>query len=54
MMSILFGIAAIIGSLGWLVLAICLGLTLITWARRCHPMNPSFRPPQLPGVRQKD
>ncbi|HEX8572988.1 MAG TPA: hypothetical protein VF759_09565 [Allosphingosinicella sp.] len=53
-MSTLFGIAAVITALAALVLALLVGLACLTWARRCDPANPSFRPPHLPGSRTTD
>jgi hypothetical protein len=53
-MITLFGIAAIITALAALVLAWLVGRACLTWSRRCHPMNPSYKPPHLPGVRPKD
>jgi hypothetical protein len=50
----LFGIAAIIAALAPLVLAFYVGLACLTWSRRCHPRNPSFRPPSLPGSRPNE
>jgi hypothetical protein len=53
-MIILLGIAAVITASAAFVLACYVGRACLTWSRRCHPMNPSFKPPHLPGARSKD
>lgn len=57
-MGTLLGIAAVIAAPAPLVLApspLILSLpkdrACLTWARRCDPANPGFRPPHLPARR---
>ena len=48
-----YEIAAIITALATLVLALFAGTSLLNWSKRCHPRNPSFRPPTLFGRRDR-
>jgi hypothetical protein len=50
----LLGIAAVIAALAKLVHNVLVGRACLTWARRCDPANPSFRPPHLSGSRTTD
>ncbi|HEX6411141.1 MAG TPA: hypothetical protein VFZ88_11210 [Sphingomicrobium sp.] len=50
-MGTLLGNAAVIAALAKLVHKLLVGRAYLTWARRCDPSNPSFRPPHLPGGR---
>jgi hypothetical protein len=53
-MGTLPGLAAVIAALAKLVHNLPVGRASLTWARRCDPANPSFRPPRLPGSRTAD
>jgi hypothetical protein len=53
-MTILICIAALIECARRFTRDWHLGRALLTWSRRCDPMNPSFKPPHLPGTRAKD
>jgi hypothetical protein len=53
-MGTLPGLAAVIAALAELVDNLLGGRACLTWARRCDPANPSFRPPHLPGSEATD